>query len=370
MLDKDIMGSYTKTYSCLFEVELPREKFGLSREEHNYLCNQELLILLISLKQNGIRFCSYQTNDELINYVSHHKHRSPLNFVWEHCSSSTAGGRIGVMRLVPKTQHHPRSSFWKRIHPDYKNRGGYHEWAKPAGAPSLLLKEDAQQLQNIDLSLSANAPKEMLYLFLKKAVLTNNLSGVQKIVLRFSELDFTHTQIRQIIQQTCTLGAQKRETTLLHEAIKNGYEPIFKVLFNFIDRQTVIKVDGDGNSLAHIAALYNRPGLLQLLLHTQRHFPSVNKHQKAIYDILITRNFTKSLFVYEQFQIKNNDEILLHSRKCKTPRLEFFSNKSRSSKQTSLFNPFFSHKTKSTHSGNFLQTLRGITTCLKHIGKW
>ena len=40
------------------------------------------------------------------------------------------------MRLVPSSQHTGASEYWRVIHPDYGARGGYHEWAMPAGAPS------------------------------------------------------------------------------------------------------------------------------------------------------------------------------------------------------------------------------------------
>lgn len=61
--------------------------------------------------------------------------QTPPGWTWEHASTSTAGGRSGVMRLVPTEQHTPGSPFWRILHPDPGAAGGYSEWAIPAGAP-------------------------------------------------------------------------------------------------------------------------------------------------------------------------------------------------------------------------------------------
>ena len=364
------MSSYTKTYSCFFEIELAEQEFGLSREEHNYLCNKRLLVLIATLTHAGIRFYPEQSNDDLIRTILQNKHKSPSNFVWEHCSSSTAGGRMGVMRLVPKNQHHPRSTFWRRIHPDYKNRGGYHEWAKAAGAPAILLKNDAQQLHHIDLMESPRAPAALLFSFLKNAVLTNNLLSTHKVLYRMNELGLSSKEISQLIQQSFTVGAQKRETTLLHEAVKNGYEPLFKALFYYIDPHLPNPIDSDGNSLSHIAALYNRPGLLKILLFSEKNTNTINKQQQGIYDILVIKKFKQSLSVYEGFQVKSGCGLLHNSRNKKTPTLDFFSNQPKKiNQQVSLFKQGFYHKTVPVKKWTFSQTLRGITTCLKNIGK-
>jgi RHS repeat-associated protein len=62
--------------------------------------------------------------------------RTPAGWTWEHASSTTAGGRSGVMRLVPRPEHTPGSPFWRTLHPDPGAAGGYAEWAIPAGAPA------------------------------------------------------------------------------------------------------------------------------------------------------------------------------------------------------------------------------------------
>lgn len=61
--------------------------------------------------------------------------QTPMNWTWEHTSTSTANGRQGVMRLVPTEQHTPGSPWWRVIHPDKGASGGYFEWAIPNGAP-------------------------------------------------------------------------------------------------------------------------------------------------------------------------------------------------------------------------------------------
>ncbi|MGK6321434.1 LysM peptidoglycan-binding domain-containing protein, partial [Sphingomonas sp. DT-204] len=61
--------------------------------------------------------------------------QTPQDWTWEHASTSTANGRSGVMRLVPTEQHTPGSQWWRALHPDAGARGGYSEWAIPAGAP-------------------------------------------------------------------------------------------------------------------------------------------------------------------------------------------------------------------------------------------
>lgn len=59
----------------------------------------------------------------------------PIGWTWEHASTSTAHGQVGILRLVPTAQHTPGSPFWRVLHPDKGAEGGYSEWAIPAGAP-------------------------------------------------------------------------------------------------------------------------------------------------------------------------------------------------------------------------------------------
>jgi len=61
--------------------------------------------------------------------------QTPTGWVWEHASTSTAFGRMGVMRLVPEYQHTAGSSWWRAIHPNAGAAGGYAERAIPDRAP-------------------------------------------------------------------------------------------------------------------------------------------------------------------------------------------------------------------------------------------
>jgi DNase/tRNase domain of colicin-like bacteriocin len=59
--------------------------------------------------------------------------QTPDGWVWHDAPSANAGGRSGVMQLVPTAQHTPGSAFWPTLDPG--GVGGYSEWAIPAGAP-------------------------------------------------------------------------------------------------------------------------------------------------------------------------------------------------------------------------------------------
>ncbi len=89
-------------YSCYFETQLDEENFGMSRKEHFKICNERLLEQLQKLQLEGIQFHSEVTNNYLIEQITNHKDQPPGKdlFTWEHCSSSTANGRMGVMRLI------------------------------------------------------------------------------------------------------------------------------------------------------------------------------------------------------------------------------------------------------------------------------
>jgi len=53
-------------------------------------------------------------------------------YVWHHATIDQAG-EPGHLDLVPKVQHTEGSPEWDHLHPGGK--GGYSEWAIPAGAP-------------------------------------------------------------------------------------------------------------------------------------------------------------------------------------------------------------------------------------------
>ncbi len=58
---------------------------------------------------------------------------TPSGWTWHHVPSSAAQGRIGIMQLVPTSQHAPGSIWQRLLHPG--GFGGYAEWAVPRGAP-------------------------------------------------------------------------------------------------------------------------------------------------------------------------------------------------------------------------------------------
>jgi len=58
--------------------------------------------------------------------------KNPKGYVWHHATIDQAG-EPGQLDLVSKAQHTEGSPEWDLLHPDGK--GGYAEWAIPAGAP-------------------------------------------------------------------------------------------------------------------------------------------------------------------------------------------------------------------------------------------
>jgi len=60
---------------------------------------------------------------------------TPKDWTWHHASSSNTNGQLGVMQLVPRSQHTAGSRWWRILHPDPGAAGGYAEWARPNGAP-------------------------------------------------------------------------------------------------------------------------------------------------------------------------------------------------------------------------------------------
>jgi DNase/tRNase domain of colicin-like bacteriocin len=58
--------------------------------------------------------------------------KNPVGYVWHHATLDQAG-KPGRLDLVPKVQHTEGSPEWDQLHPGGK--GGYSEWAIPAGAP-------------------------------------------------------------------------------------------------------------------------------------------------------------------------------------------------------------------------------------------
>lgn len=120
-------------YSTAFETQLDRSVWGTSRRVHFNRANAALDEALTA-DQDFVAMM-----DELIPGVHDAVGRSggrqtPNAWTWEHASSTTANGRLGVMRLVPSDQHTPGSPWWRVLHPDPGAAGGYAEWAIPNGA--------------------------------------------------------------------------------------------------------------------------------------------------------------------------------------------------------------------------------------------
>jgi RHS repeat-associated protein len=121
-------------YSCVFETVLDPADWGKPREVHFSRCNEALSNAMAA--DPAFRAMMEDIIPGVTDQVSSvGGRRIPRDHAWEHCSTSTAGGRSGVMRLVPSHQHTPGSQWWRVIHPDKGARGGYSQWAIPHGAP-------------------------------------------------------------------------------------------------------------------------------------------------------------------------------------------------------------------------------------------
>ncbi|MGC1182326.1 hypothetical protein [Legionella sp.] len=85
---------------------------GLSREQHNKICNKILLKKLKAFTKNGVELFERIgiSNETLIKRILANPQKPLLSLTWEHCSSSTANGRLGVMRLVLSEQHSKNQS--------------------------------------------------------------------------------------------------------------------------------------------------------------------------------------------------------------------------------------------------------------------
>ncbi len=130
----DVFGlSPNDFYSVWYQMKLKPEDFGKSRPTHFARAND---VLAGDLKSNPtLRKALEEINPKIYDQITStvDKKLSPKQFAWHHAHSSTTGGEHGVMQLVPKEQHKPGSGNWGVMHP--KNKGGYHEWGLPHGAP-------------------------------------------------------------------------------------------------------------------------------------------------------------------------------------------------------------------------------------------
>jgi hypothetical protein len=117
-------GAAPRAYSVATEAELSPAEFGLSRARHFEIANETLR-------------AARQANPALADLVPEPAGwgRPPPGWVWQHATTEQAGGRSGVLQLVPRAQHTPGSPFWRLFRPLPNGGGGYKEWAVPAGAP-------------------------------------------------------------------------------------------------------------------------------------------------------------------------------------------------------------------------------------------
>ena len=96
--DLSKLNNTKNAYSCYFEFQLDESEFGRSRKDHNIICNEQLLVKFNKLEIECVQLYEEVSNSLLIEQINKRKTESPGKFLtWEHCSSSTANGRLGVM---------------------------------------------------------------------------------------------------------------------------------------------------------------------------------------------------------------------------------------------------------------------------------
>lgn len=278
----------TSIYSCYFELQLDPSDFGLSREEHNAICNRALAKQLELLSKAGIQLVEEISNDDLLAKIIKLPRESPKFTTWEHCPSSTADGRLGVMRLVPRNQHTSTSEHWRAFHPDYKNRGGYHEWALPAGAP--YRGRDHPKVDK-DFNYAALSVEELPQYF-ETTVISNCYEDFCKVYSRAQQL-LTPTQITRMLSRCYPMEKSQRLNTLLHKAVKNGHEPLISALLKCGEPvHHLLKIRNHrGNTVAHNAAAHNRHQVLKELKGLGANLSLQNKRKETVEDIVISRKF-------------------------------------------------------------------------------
>ena len=122
-----------KAYSTWFEMALNEADYGMNRGLHFLRANEALAAHFRANPEFAALM--EELSPGINSHVSGNNRTPPQGFTWEHASSSTSHGRLGIMRLVPNNQHLNTSPWWRPIHPDLGAAGGYSEWAIPFGAP-------------------------------------------------------------------------------------------------------------------------------------------------------------------------------------------------------------------------------------------
>lgn len=111
-------------YSVIAEFTLNAADIPKGRSSHTRLANSALASELAinpayaSFMEQHIPGISAAVNS----------HANPPGFVWHHHANT-----VGLMQLVPYSQHRKGSIFQNTLHPN--GVGGYANWAIPAGAP-------------------------------------------------------------------------------------------------------------------------------------------------------------------------------------------------------------------------------------------
>ena len=312
--DKEIAAAYSGeriAYSDYFGVQLDPENFGKSRIKHYQICNELLLKRVRKFEADGSQFCDFMSNIDLITFITKNvkknKHTLSPYFVWEHCSSSTAQGRVGVMRLVPKSQHTPGSEYWRAIHRDYKYSGGYYEWAIPAGAPT---KSNVRGTGRISIAKIQQLTPDKLPLYFHKVVQTNHYEHFQHLLIQAKRV-CSPGQLKTLFTQNFSGGGNK-PTTLLQRAVKNAYPPMVDAVLKCIPKEHLEDhlraSDKKGNSLIHIAAQHNRPLIVTQLSRLGVSLIAKNSQGQTVKDIAIERKFSACLAIYQAIHSEDASE--------------------------------------------------------------
>ena len=264
-----------------------------------------------TLEQEGRQLCEGVSNATLIkNILGEQKYDSPYPlFTWEHCPSSTAQGRKGVMRLVPKSQHQPNTPFWKLLHPEYKNRGGYHQWAVPAGAP-VKWEVNGKKVPRINEGEIKNLPLDKLGEYFHRSVKQNDWTSFELLLLRAKKICSTE-QLHDLLTKNHQYpNGSKRFETLLHAAAVNGNLRFIQLLLKYDQNGSFLNVlDSRGNTAVHFASLHERDATLKLFRQFGADFSIKNKAKHTAYDWAVKRKLAVSMKYAHPIHVNSTDNI-------------------------------------------------------------
>ena len=121
-------------YDVYFEVQLPKQDWGLPRDTHFKLAGENMLDLLKTNPQlqkavsRRVGWSYTQIEDWLVKNPG----QAIPGFTWHHALTSQANGVPGVLQLVVSSAHAGPGQA-RLFHP--AGFGGYEQWAVPFGAP-------------------------------------------------------------------------------------------------------------------------------------------------------------------------------------------------------------------------------------------